>query len=116
MLCAYWKRQAIEACLFCVDPYDPAYDGQEGSPVFEYLFTFHSITLAQRGFEELRQKGIFAELIRSPKQMSSAGCAYALRVNAGDGYVASAAMKAASILPVKTLRVYRNGDSEVVRL
>lgn len=84
--------------------------------MYEYYFTFHSVTLAQRGLEELLRRGIYTELIRSPKRLASAGCGYALKVQAGDGYAAAAALKLAAVPAVRTLRVYAGGRSEVARL
>ena len=100
-------------CLFRVILRILSYDGREGSPVYEYYFTFPSVTFAQRSLSELLQKGILAELIRSPKKISSYGCGYAIRVSAADGYTASAVMRTAGVNPVKVLRVYFDGRSEV---
>lgn len=84
--------------------------------MYEYYFTFHSVTLAQRALSELLRKGIYTELIRSPKRFTSFGCGFAIKVPAGDGYIASAAMKSAGIVPVKSIRVYADGRSEVAGL
>lgn len=84
--------------------------------MYEYYFTFHSVTQAQRGLEELLRRGIYTELIRSPKKFSSAGCGYALKVLSSDGYTAAAALKIAGITPVRSLRVFDNGYSEVTGL
>ena len=81
--------------------------------MYEYYFTFPSVTFAQRALSELLQKGISAELIRSPRRISSYGCGYALKVSAADGYIASAVMRTAGIRPAKSIRVYFDGRSEV---
>lgn len=82
--------------------------------MYEYYFTFPSVTFAQRALSELVQKGIAAELIRAPKRISSYGCGYALKVSASDGYVASAVMRSAGIRPSKSIRVYFDGRNEVI--
>lgn len=81
--------------------------------MYEYFFTFPSVTLAQKALSELLQKGILAELIRSPKRISSYGCGYAIKVSAADGYTASAVMRSSGARPVKTIRVFYDGRSEV---
>ncbi len=48
--------------------------------MFEYLFTFRSITQAQMAQRILRQNHISVNLQRSPKQLSKNGCAYALTI------------------------------------
>ena len=83
--------------------------------MYEYYFTFLSVTMAQRGLEALLNRGIYAELIRTPRRMASAGCGYALKVRSGDGFVAAAVLKYSS-KPVKTIRIFPDGNSEVVNL
>ena len=82
--------------------------------MYEYYFTFPSVTFAQRVLSELLQKGIPAELIRSPKRISSYSCGYAIKVSAADGYTASAIIRSSGITPGKTIRGYCDGRSEVV--
>lgn len=45
-----------------------------------YLFTFRSITPAQRGEAVLRRRGVDAALRRTPRSIADKGCGYALRV------------------------------------
>ena len=47
----------------------------------DYYVTFRSLTSAQRASFEASKHGIRAELIRTPKSLSSTGCGYALRVD-----------------------------------
>ena len=84
--------------------------------MYEYYFTFQSITYAQTALSELFRVGIFAELIRTPKRMSSMGCGYAVKVRSGDGYPAYAALRSAGIAPLRSFRVYPDGRSEVTSL
>lgn len=84
--------------------------------MYEYYFTFQSITYAQKALSELFRIGIASELIRSPKHLSAAGCSYALTVKSSDGFRAYAAMRSVGIQPLRSLRVYPDGRSEVTLL
>lgn len=46
----------------------------------QYLITFRSMTAAQQASFALSRAGLPGQLLRAPKQISSMGCAYALRV------------------------------------
>ena len=48
----------------------------------EYYITFQSLTAAQRAAFALTKEGISAQLIRTPKQLSTYGCSYAIRIPA----------------------------------
>lgn len=48
------------------------------------FITFRSITPAQRGQRLLRQEGIDAILMRTPRRMEQKGCGYCLRVKSAD--------------------------------
>lgn len=84
--------------------------------MYEYYFTFQSITHAQRALNELFRVGISAELIRSPKRLSAMGCSYTVKTRSSDGYTAYAAMHSSGIKPYKSLRVFPDGRSEVTSL
>ncbi len=45
-----------------------------------YTIAFTSITIAMKAQNILRQKGIFAEVIRTPKNLAS-GCGYSIVLN-----------------------------------
>lgn len=49
--------------------------------MYEYLFTFRSLTQTQTAQRTLRQHGISAGMQRSPKKLSKNGCAYALNIS-----------------------------------
>lgn len=51
-----------------------------------YLFTFRSVTPAQRGEGALRREGITVYLRRTPAAIADRGCGYALLVRSGDLY------------------------------
>jgi hypothetical protein len=56
--------------------------------MYECFITFRSITAAQRGEYVLRQVGIRAALVRTPKTISRNGCGYSLQVS--DAYCVQA--------------------------
>ncbi len=49
--------------------------------MYEYLFTFRSLTQAQTAQSMLRRGGIQVDLRRAPKRLSNNGCAYALTIS-----------------------------------
>lgn len=57
--------------------------------MYEYYFTFLSITKAQRARTFLNEKGITSQLVQAPDSISSAGCGYALRIKQSDGTTAA---------------------------
>lgn len=84
--------------------------------MFDYYFTFRSVTYAQRAQQLLTGAHISSAMMRAPKAMSSKGCGYALRIRA------SAAAHAADVLQnggVPYSAVYRmrpDGTAETVAL
>ena len=56
--------------------------------MYEYLFTFRSLTQAQLAQNVLRQNRVVAEMQRSPKRLSKNGCAYALSISNAQLYEA----------------------------
>lgn len=51
--------------------------------MYEYFFTFRSITMAQRAVRVLDRAGISNLLLRTPKQLEQMGCGYSVRVRSG---------------------------------
>ena len=51
--------------------------------MFDYYFTFRSITAAQRSGRLLEQAGLAVQVVRTPKNLQKQGCGYSLRVKAG---------------------------------
>lgn len=49
------------------------------------LFTFRSITTAQRGQSVLRNRGIDGTLRRTPRRLENQGCGYCLVVSTENG-------------------------------
>ena len=50
--------------------------------MFEYYFTFRSLTYAQSAQITLQKNGIAAILDRIPKRLAALGCGFSLRVSA----------------------------------
>ena len=51
--------------------------------MYEYFFTFRSVTAAQSAAKRLEQAGIAAAMLRTPRGLQKQGCGYSLRVRAG---------------------------------
>ena len=84
--------------------------------MFEYLFTFRSLTAAQQARSVLNTQAIRAPVGRAPKRMSSGGCAYVLRVSARDGIRAMHLLRASGAEFVHLYRIYQSGMTEEVRV
>ena len=52
--------------------------------MYDCLFTFRSITAAQRGAAVLDRAGVHSQLSRTPKSISVKGCGYCLKVRERD--------------------------------
>lgn len=78
-----------------------------------YLFMCKSLTYAQRSARVLERRGVSAFLMRSPRELSSGGCGYCVRV--GEKYYAQAwdILRGASLEPVKVFRSTPDGYAEV---
>ena len=84
--------------------------------MFSYLFTFRSLTATQSGRNDLYRAGIETRIQRAPQEVSSLGCAWAVRVPAADGLRAAALLRAA-LRPVSgTYRLHPNGYLEEAAL
>lgn len=53
-------------------------------PMHDSLIIFRSVTHAQRAAETLRQFGVPAAVLRTPRSLSKTGCSYALNVSRTD--------------------------------
>ena len=54
----------------------------------DWLITFRSVTLAQKGERVLKQAEISCSLQRTPKMLSERGCGYCLRLQMKDAMAA----------------------------
>ena len=84
--------------------------------MFEYLFTFRSLTAAQSARSVLNADGIRAVVGRAPKRMSVNGCGYTLRVSAHSGIRALHLLKEKGAEYAHLYRAYHSGSMEEVRL
>lgn len=50
--------------------------------MYDYFFTFRSVTAAQNGAKRLEKAGISAVMVRTPRNLQKQGCGYSLRVRA----------------------------------
>ena len=84
--------------------------------MFSYLFTIRSLTAAQAGRNDLYRAGIETRIQRAPQEVSSLGCAWAVRVPAADGLRAAALLRAA-LRPISGVyRLHPNGYLEEAAL
>ncbi len=84
--------------------------------MFSYLFTFRSLTAVQSGRNDLYRAGIETRIQRAPQEVSSLGCAWAVRVPAADGLRAAALLRAA-LRPISGVyRLHPNGYLEEAAL
>lgn len=80
------------------------------------IFTFRSVTPAQRAEETLRRAGVNCAIQRTPKPMAEKGCGYSLRLNCADAMVAAAFLRQAGISFRKVYSLNDNGIPEELRL
>ncbi len=88
--------------------------GREGIQMYDYYFTFRSITGAQRGERALQQEGVGYALLRSPKKLSRKGCGYALKMREKNVYAALIALEHWGVEYGKLYRMGMDGEVEEV--
>ena len=81
-----------------------------------YFITFRSVTLAQRGEQLLRQRGIRCSLQRTPRWMEEQGCGYCLRVRPEDAGSSIQLLQQGHILFRKVYVQTEEGSVEEVAL
>ncbi len=82
--------------------------------MYDYYFTFRSITGAQRGENVLVRNGVGVRLLRTPKYLSQNGCGYCLRIRSRD-LAAALNLFYRELVPYSRLfRVNDNGTAEEV--
>ena len=75
----------------------------------DWLITFRSVTLAQKGERALKQAEIFCSLQRTPKMLSERGCGYCLRVRPYHGERAITALREKGIAYGKVYTLEEDG-------
>ena len=48
--------------------------------MYDYFFTFRSVTAAMKGSRALERAGVSGVTVRTPKKLRQKGCGYSLRV------------------------------------
>ncbi len=76
------------------------------------LFTFRSVTLAQRGERVLRSAGIPCQLRRTPRWMEQQGCGYCLKIPGDQGERAEVLLRGSEIPWRKRYRGDGGGNGE----
>ena len=75
----------------------------------DWLITFRSVTLAQKGERVLKQAEISCSLQRTPKMLSERGCGYCLRVRPYNGERAITALREKGIAYGKVYALEEDG-------
>ena len=75
----------------------------------DWLITFRSVTLAQKGERVLKQAEISCSLQRTPKMLSERGCGYCLRVRPYHGERAITALREKGIAYGKVYALEEDG-------
>lgn len=78
-----------------------------------YLIIARSVTYAQRMQRTLNRAGIRCQIFRAPRDLSDAGCAYAVRIQAADLAAALPALHRESLDPVRIFVAQRGVYREV---
>ena len=81
--------------------------------MFYYILTQRSLTYAQRGVRLLGAAGITATLLRTPREISSNGCGYGIKVSEKNLSKGVAALKNGNIPPVGVYRITDDGYEKV---
>lgn len=78
-----------------------------------YLFLARSVTRAQKMDAELRRRGIHADLVRPPVQLSEKGCAYALRLTPRRFSAALHILETTGLTPTRVFHYNGEGYEEL---
>ncbi len=78
-----------------------------------YLFLARSVTRAQKMDAELRRRGIHADLVRPPVQLSEKGCAYALRLTPRRFSAALHILETSGLTPTRVFHYNGEGYEEL---
>lgn len=84
--------------------------------MYDYYFTFRSVTTAMKGSRILERAGIKTLLSRTPKMLQQQGCGYCLKVRAGSLQAAQTVLLREDVRFNKIYRKEENGRwQEVLR-
>jgi len=80
----------------------------------DLYFIFHSVTAAQHAWILLHRQGIDAELTRTPKRYSDAGCSNALKISRNESQRAAALLRGTAACPQRIILVKSGSAREVL--
>ena len=81
-----------------------------------YYLTCRSLTYAQRSSRVLAMAGVRNTIVRTPANMSSEGCGYAVRIRAGQLGDAAKTLEEKKLMPRRIFIVYEDGRTEEIHL
>ena len=77
--------------------------------MFDYYFTFRSMTAAQQAVMLLNKNGLFASFLRAPRALSAKGCGFAVRVLFQNGTDAAMMLRKAGAIYEKVFQMNASG-------
>ena len=84
--------------------------------MYEFYFTFRSVTQAQAALVTLTQAGLRSTLVRIPKKLTQIGCGYALKLSENNAYAAAAALRGEGLNFKRCFKAGPDGQMEEVYL
>lgn len=69
------------------------------------IFTYRSLTFAQKGVRILDKAGIASSIVRPPSEESPGGCSYGVKIRANKLNSAVAALNKAGVTALKILHI-----------
>ena len=84
--------------------------------MFQYLFSFESLTAAQTARGVLDALYIPCRIVRAPREVAKRGCGYVLRVAGRDGARTADILRGQQILFSNSFRVLQDGTAEEAKL
>lgn len=84
--------------------------------MYDYYFTFQSVSRAQRAVFSLKQRGIQVVLMKTPKAIAQFGCGYAIKVSKSIFYPALRTLRENDISFEHLFRIGENETMEEVVL
>lgn len=77
-----------------------------------YLLTYRSLTYAQKTSRILERAGIGVSIVRTPQEISSEGCGYALKVKGSELKRALTLLKVSDASPKRVFEQFSDGHIE----
>jgi len=80
--------------------------------MYDYFFTFRSVTRAQQAVLVLMRHGIAGQLERTPQKISTNGCGYGVFVRGNEVYRAAGILRLKHLVFEKVYRIKLDGYPE----